>query len=390
MYKLRDIWKTNIITIRVSVLMAVFFIACLAVLPGADAEANVMLVDMKAEHVSGNIALIIDADNMHNSYVKATPVITVYSQNDVVINKALGQYILLPNRTSRITVHYSRSLFSEGNYTIESKLEYDKTESNILLKTLGVSGNKLTMGNAKEIVAPAPEQLNAWGEYGEHLPYFIIMLLSVIIISLSLSWFRRVKTNSDGIPANGDTGTVKESEENTILDDGSEEMQQDMEREIRISETVSDGVEEEKKDEDAYPDKECANVDADSCRVLGKDVIHAICEEKERLKDEIDDLDRLYKKNILDTDIFEKSKKGVEDKLEQVSVESLLTCERCSPELKEDIAGKLKYREGRIVSSIAMLDKLYSDKLIDEDMYEKNKKDLNNALDKIKNINSRM
>jgi len=121
-------------------------------------------------------------------------------------------------------------------------------------------------------------------------------------------------------------------------------------------------------------------------RSLGSEVIQAITEEKDRLHAEIKDLERLHDKGILDSDIFERNRKVVEDKLDQISMDSVLNSEQSTKELKDNLSEKLRQREEKIISSINMLDKLHSDDVLDEETFQKNKRELTMALEKLKSL----
>jgi len=380
MPKLQNIEKTIFRLTMIVLLVGVITPALFASLCIADDDTDtIILKDMNAEPLLGNdaIELKLEIDNLANRYVKTTPQITISKNNEVIINEALGQYILLPERANTITVRYTKSFFEEGTYTIESKLKYEKKESNTLMKSLTISsGGQISMENTKEIIKPSFDPVKEIGRDEKTSYMTLLIILSIIII---FSFFRgnryqRIHPNE-----------VKELLREVIRDSERDDIAED-------SNIAPHKEKNTAKNEENYNKKEDTNNTGNNennqklITELGKDVMQAINEEKKRLEEEINDLERLHKKGILDADIFEKNKKAIDDKLDQISIETLVNSKRCTGELKNDITVKLKSREEKIINSINMLDKLYSDNIIDEESYEKNKNELKNALNQLKNI----
>lgn len=380
MPKLQDIEKTIFRLTMIVLLVGVITPALFASLCIADDDTGtIILKDMNAELLPGNeaIELKLEIDNLASTYVTATPKITISKNKEVIIDEALGQYILLPKRANTITVRYAKSFFEEGTYTIESKLKYEKKESNILMKSLTISSDwQIGMENTKEIIKHSSDPVKKIAH--DDKTYYMTLLIILSIISI-FSFFRG--SRYQGIHPN----EVKELLHEVIRDSKRDNIAGD-------SNPAPHKEKDTVKNEENYNKKEDTDNTGNNennqklITELGKDVMQAINEEKKRLEEEINDLERLHKKGILDADIFEKNKKSINDKLDQISIETVVNSKRCTDELKNDITVKLKSREEKIINSITMLDKLYSDNIIDEESYEKNKNELKNALNQLKNI----
>ena len=354
--------------------IAVFFSAFVSFCSAADDPGDIILKGMNVGLENDNLIFRLEVDNLDGSYVKATPFIVVSRGNQIIMDRELEQYILLPNRTNMIAVYYSKSFFEPADYTVESGIRYDTKESNTIRNMVSISPSwQIRTEGAKEIISPVSSSKEQAIFGNTYTLDSIALIVALVILIVILAERLRLKSfNTEVNNTSRMENMQKDNIQNKInlqpVPDVADHAAQKpvMQKEANQNEIASPAV------------------NSGFLQSLGNDVIQAINEEKERFNAEIKDLERLHDKGILDSDIFERNKKVVEDKLEQISMESVLNSGRSTKELKENLSEKIRQREEKIINSINMLDKLHSDDILDEDTFQKNKRELSMALDKLK------
>lgn len=348
----------------------------------------IVLKDLKAELSSDDLVLKLYLDNQAANYIQGTPVVEIYKKDQLITNKASSDYILLPNNTNIITIYYSASFFDEGEYTIRSKILYDQKESNTLLKALSLtSDGKISLADAREVIIPSSDPLK--NDFLEsNISVIILILICLIFLLLFIRYHRFPIQNADSVEVNHPK-TESEKLYGTVIDSGALSPKEPSSNPQSYSEEASAQKEEPSVIEgniakEGYHKKDNLGMQ----KIIGRDVIHAVDEEKERLKEEITDLEKLRDKDILDLDIYEKNKKMIEDRLEHLSIDSLVSTGMSTNELGSGLTEKLKHRKDKIIETIDLMEKLYTRNIIDEETFIKNKNELKSSLDKLKYLDS--
>ncbi len=362
---------------RYDSLFYAFLLLSIAIMSASPAMAGsgIILTGIDAEYDEGSYAFELLADNMEDSYMTVTPIITLYESGNKISSKDLGKYIILPNMTNTIRFSYDESLSTGAKYTISAVLKTDDISSNTLEKEVIIGDDGSISIKDTSLSIDRNESNPIVGFFSDQDNLILLLLILIIIISAPMVKNTiKKKTSHTGTGEDDNGHDESRGKHHDIMD-------MIKEHEKKIAGTNDDNDVSGMSEELDSASKDIKKIKRGK---KGPEVISAMEEEMGRLRSEIEDLRDLHEKDMLDDDIYHKKRKLIENKITMISRECDLSTKRMEEEKKKQTSTEIDQRRKRLEESIDMLEKLYSDKIIDKESFDKNMKELNNAIDKLR------